>query len=263
MEKTITWQKQPLHYFITGKGPALFFLHGFGEDHSIFDQQVEYLQNDFTILAPDIPGTGKSVLTEKKSTAALAGMIKAIIDQEKISHIHLCGHSMGGYIAMEFARQFPDNLSSLTLFHSSAFADDEEKINARKKSIEFLQQHSAEEFLATTTPNLFYKKEDHEKEINQLVKHNTCSAETLANYYTAMMERNDNSEVLQHISCPVLIIAGEHDKAVPLQINLKQAHLSSVSFVYVLKESAHMGMLEESKRSNEILAYFLQETKRT
>ncbi len=259
MEKSIIWHQQPLHYFITGNGPVLFLLHGFGEDHSIFDRQVEFLQNDYTLITPDIPGTGQSVLTEKKSLAELAGIIQAIAVNENISQCHVCGHSMGGYIAIEFAKQFPEYLSSLTLLHSSVFADDEDKINARKKSIEFLLQHNAEEFLATTTPNLFYKKEVNEIEIAQLIKQNTCSAETLISYYTAMMERNDNAAVLKNISCPVLIIAGEHDKAVPLEISLKQAHLSDKSFVYVLKESAHMGMLEETKKCNETLAYFLQE----
>lgn len=261
MEKSIVWNGDTITYFVSGSGPFLLLIHGFGEDHHIFDKQVGFLQNNFSMVAVDLPGTGKSVLSKQRSLAELAESIYQIIVQEKIEKIHVCGHSMGGYIAMEYVKTYPDTLSSLTLFHSSAFADDDEKIKARQRSIEFLLQNSAEKFLWTTTPNLFYKKEKHEKEIETLVLNNTCSAQTLIRYYKAMIERNDNTEVLRNIKCPVLFIAGEFDKAVPLEISLKQTHLPDVSFVYVLKESGHMGMLEETEKCNEILAYFLQQEK--
>ncbi len=259
MEYSIIWKNETVQYFKTGNGPALCMIHGFGEDHHIFDRQVEFLKKDFTIILPNIPGTGKSTLSQKKTLSELAACILAILDHEEISTFHLCGHSLGGYIAMELVKQFPDRLSSLILFHSLAFADDEEKLKARDKSMLFIQENGADAFLESTTPNLFFKKELHENEIAKLLASNSCSKETLINYYAAMMERKDNSSLLTTMNCPVLFIIGEYDKAVPLNLSLKQAHLPSLSFVYILKESAHMGMLEESQKCNEILAYFLQE----
>jgi hypothetical protein len=53
---------------------------------------------------------------------------------------------------------------------------------------------------------------------------------------------------------------GEHDIAVPLQDGLKQCHLPEKSYFHVLHQSGHMGMLEESAKSNRLLEIFLNET---
>jgi len=58
---------------------------------------------------------------------------------------------------------------------------------------------------------------------------------------------------------PVLFIMGEHDNAVPLQDVLKQCHLPGMSYIHMLHQSGHMGMLEESETSNRILEKFFSD----
>jgi hypothetical protein len=53
---------------------------------------------------------------------------------------------------------------------------------------------------------------------------------------------------------------GKYDNAVPFQDGLQQCHLPEKSYIYVLRNSGHMGMLEEKEKCNEILDKFLMET---
>ena len=260
MGKTVNWKDNKVHYQKTGTGPAVMLLHGFGEDHTIWNKQVNALKG-YTFLLPDIPGTGSSELKNNDvSIEDFSEIITIILENERLSTINLGGHSMGGYICMAYAKNNPGNLNSLALIHSSAYADDEEKKINRKKAIEFISANGSQAFLKTAIPGLFMDAEKSASDIDSLIKNSTNSDEALISYYRAMMMRKDNSEVLPELNCPVLYIIGEKDKAVPFQHSLKQCHLPYLSYISILRNSAHMGMLEETGKVNETLAKFLQDT---
>lgn len=259
---SIKYKDSTIHYAITGKGFPVMLLHGFGEDSRVWSNQIRYLADQFTLIVPDIPGSGKSDrLTGINSMEAYAECINAILENEKIDQLVMIGHSMGGYITLAFQEMFPDKLISFGLFHSSAFADDEAKKEARSKSIDFIQANGALAFLKTSTPGLFMNAEKSENDIQQLLeKGKSFTKEALIVYYEAMIARPDRTKLLKDAKIPVLIIAGEHDKAVPFELSLKQSHMPSNCSFNVLRNSAHMGMLEETEASNLILANFLQNT---
>lgn len=233
--------------------------HGFGETAEVWNEQVNQLKNQFRLLIPDIPGSGKSDFIEMTNPSLdvyAEGMAK-ILEEEKISEIIFIGHSMGGYIAMAMAEKYPEKLLGLGLFHSSSFADDEEKKKSRQKGIEFIQTHGATSFLKSTIPNLFADAGTEMK--NRLLDGaEDFSDNSVIQYYQAMMNRPDRSEILKNFKKPFLLIMGEKDKAVPFDISLKQTYLAEVSFIEVLRESAHMGMWEEKEKSNRVLTRFLE-----
>ena len=259
---SILYKESYIHYSITGKGFPVMLLHGFGEDSQVWSNQINHLADQFTLIVPDIPGSGKSdQLTGINSMEAYAKCINAILEKEKIDRLVMIGHSMGGYITLAFQEMFPDKLISFGLFHSSAFADDEAKKEARSKSIDFIQANGALAFLKTSTPGLFMNAEKSENDIQLLLEQGkSFTKEALIGYYEAMIARPDRTKLLKDAKIPVLIIAGEHDKAVPFEHSLKQSHMPSNCSFNVLRNSAHMGMLEETEASNLILANFLQNT---
>ena len=119
------------------------------------------------------------------------------------------------------------------------------------------------EFLKTAIPNLF--SDDSKAKHPSLVKDFIAtlpnfSAEALVAYYEAMMARPDRTHVLKSASVPVLFLLGKHDTAIPLSDGLKQCHLPGISYIHILENSGHMGMLEEADETNRILDEFLQET---
>ena len=264
----IKYQSCNIFYRITGEGKPVVLLHGFGEDGNIWDKQVEFLkenlppgQADFQLIIPDLPGSGNSDMIPDMSIDGMAEAIKAILDKEEISECVLLGHSMGGYITLAFAEKYPQQLSSFGLIHSSAFADGKEKKAARLKSIEFINKHGAYAFLRTTIPTLFSNQwsKDHPQEIEELVqKSKRFTADALVQYYRAMISRPDRTSVLKNFSKPILFIIGEQDNAVPFEQSLQQCYLPVQSHIHILRNSAHMGMWEETDAVNNFLLVFLQ-----
>jgi len=267
-EKTIKFREKEIFYRVYGQGSAVVLLHGFAETSTIWAAQVDFLKNHFRLIVPDIPGTGRSALVPGANIDTYATIIKLLLDQElapvgdgKKEKVTMVGHSMGGYITLSFAEQFQDYLHSLCLFHSSAFADDEDKKEIRKKAIRFINENGVYEFLKTSIPGLFTSKyvEANAGKIRALVEQGRAfTPEALVQYYEAMIARPDRTAVLRSFPGTIMFIIGEHDTAVPLTASLKQCHLPLRPQIHLLQQSAHMGMLEETTKANELLLSFLQ-----
>jgi pimeloyl-ACP methyl ester carboxylesterase len=272
MNKTILHRSATVHYRLEGPGwhkedlpvspcPVLL-LHGFAEDSTIWKAQEEYLEEDFPLIVPDLPGSGRSSFPDGETTMdELAATLKAIVDEEKIERFVMIGHSLGGYITLAFAERYPDRLKALGLFHSTAYADSEEKKIARKKSIEFIRKNGSAAFIRQAVPNLFaenFRKNNMEIISELISRFSGFSPDTLVQYYEAMIRRPDRISVLRNFTGPVLFITGEEDAAVPLAQTLQQCHIPALTHLHVLENTGHMGMLEDSLQSNRVLFDFLK-----
>lgn len=263
MNKTISIKGKEIFYRVIGNGKPAVLVHGFGEDGEIWHNQAKFLQDKFKLIIPDLPGSGHSALIDDMSMEGMAEAILAILQEEKCTHCPVIGHSMGGYITLALAEKHTDALTAFGLFHSSAFADSNEKKATRQKGIAFIQEHGAGEFLKTVTPNLFAP--DSKTKIPELIQDliergNNFTPQSLVSYYQAMMQRPDRTDVLRKTAVPVLFIMGKYDNAVPMEDSLKQCHLPEKSYIHILAQSGHMGMLEEPDKCNRILEEFLLET---
>jgi pimeloyl-ACP methyl ester carboxylesterase len=260
-DKIISYQEINIYYRIYGKGKPIIFIHGFGEDGDVWQNQITFLQENFLVIVPDLPGSGRSsMLTgDNISIDDYATVIKTILQEEKIVTCAMIGHSMGGYITLAFAEKYPDMLDGFGLVHSSAFADNNTKIETRKKSIDFIKLHGSGAFLQTSIPTLFYNTVTSKKEIAYLIdKGSNFLLDSLVQYYEAMIARLDRTTVLKTFTKPILFIIGLHDQAILYNDSLQQTYLPSHAYINILRESAHMGMQEEKDKVNEILAQFLQ-----
>jgi pimeloyl-ACP methyl ester carboxylesterase len=264
----IQFQTKKIFYRIEGKGKPVFLLHGFAEDGNIWNPQINALKENNLLIVPDLPGSGNSEMLGWKCTLKdYADVVKGIADEVVFKNnlakqFCLIGHSMGGYITLAFAEKYPELLNSFGLFHSSAFADNEEKILTRKKGIDFIKRNGTEPFLKNSIQNLF--SEETKKERPELIGQlfnlaKNISAEALIQYYEAMIMRPDRTSVLRTFEKPVLFIIGKYDASVPLDASLQQCYLPAISIVHILQKSAHMGMWEEEQLSNSWLKDFLEE----
>ncbi len=268
MIKEIQVQGKKIVYQVIGNGKPVILIHGFGEKADVWNNQVDYLQDKFQLIVPDLPGSGYSEMIDDMSMEGMAEVIKTIIETESQipsaegREACIIGHSMGGYITLAFVEKYPELVSAFGLFHSSAFADNEEKKITRQKGIDFINQHGAFEFLKTATPNLFSpltKDEQPGLIEKQIAGLRNFSPHALVSYYEAMMKRPDRTEILRNTTVPVLFIMGKYDVAVPIEDGLKQCHLPEKSYIHILHNSGHMGMLEEPEKCNGILEDFLLE----
>lgn len=251
----------PIQYTLTGQGNTVVLLHGFAEDSNIWKHQKEFLQKRYQLLIPDVRGSGKSSAMQLPlSIEQLADDLKIILDKEAITSCTLIGHSMGGYITLAFAEKYPTYINGFGLIHSTSFADTDEKKVARNKSIDFITQNTAYEFIKTTIPNLFADafKQTHPQKVDELIEDGKqFSKEVLIAYTKAMIERPDRTSVLKDTTVPVFYFIGAADKAVSPIDALEQAAIPKICKVHVEQGIAHMGMWEATETLNKTLVEFL------
>lgn len=264
MIKTLSHKKGRISYSIYGTGRPILLVHGFAEDSEIWKNQVNHLSENYRLIVPDLAGSGKSdFIPEIFTMDDHAEMLEHLLRQEKIPSVTIIGHSMGGYIALAFAEKYPTLVKALGLFHSSSAADTEEKKESRRKAIQFIKQNGSKKFLQQTTGNLLSpdSKQKTPGIVQELVdQYSNFNPNSLVHYYEAMIQRPDRSEVLRKIAKPVLIIAGEHDQAIPVKLSQEQSFLPELCYFHSLKNSGHLGMLEQPSESNAILEKFFEES---
>lgn len=252
-----------LVYHTTGTGPLVVLLHGFGEDSSVWKNQFNLFPNH-QLIVPDLPGSGESELIDGMSMEGMAEAVKEIISALGKRGAILIGHSMGGYITLAIAEKYPEAVNAFGLFHSTAFADSEERKEKRRKAIEAIKNDGPQEFLKTFIPTLYAPDASGERAKwidKHMAQERNANGGTLVSYHEAMMERPDRTAVLRESKVPVLFVMGKHDTAIPLEDGLKQCHLPQTAYIHLLQHSGHMGMVEEAAETNKILAHFVKTVK--
>ena len=250
---------QNCFYKIIGIGKPLFLIHGFAEDHRIWYKIENELSERFQLILPELPGSGKSALpNEKMSMELLADYIFEICVQEKIDEAIFLGHSMGGYLLLEFLKKYEQKISGLGLINSICFADNDEKKESRLKSIELVKKGGKENILNTLVNNGYAEinKKTHFEEIN-LHKNQALglSNESVVAYLQAMHDRKDNATILQKTKKPILFIGGNEDVSAPKNLVIKQSILPQLAVIEIFENCGHQSMIE---KKNELIEKILQ-----
>ena len=243
-----------------GTGTPVLLLHGFAEDGAVWDEVAGQLSKGCRVLVPDLPGSGRSALPGVVSMESLAAVLNDFLDLLAIDRCVFIGHSMGGYITLAFAEAYPQKLWAFGFFHSTAYADSEEKKAGRRKSIEFIGEHGSEPYIRQSTPNLFATstREERPALIEDMVRrYSTFPTASLIAYLQAMMARPDRSSVLESFPRPILFIIGEKDQVIPSDQSLKQAHLPRIAQIRLLPDAGHMGMLEDAAAGRAMIQEFI------
>ncbi len=260
----ITLKGTVVTYQKIGIGKPVVLLHGFGEDASIWDSLVDHLKNIFQCIRIHLPGCGGSAINVEVSASMtlLTEMVAAIFEKEQLVQATLLGHSLGGYIALAFAQKKEHLLNGIGLIHSTVFEDDAAKKTARQKNIEFISQNGATIFLKQAIPNLFapnYVNEHRNVVDKQIAKTSYISSETLMAYTRAMQNRESSCDFIEKTKLPVLYIIGKQDNAVPFTNSQQQYHLPKISYIHIMNEVGHMGMIEETKKFNQLVKNYLSD----
>jgi len=120
-------------YTDQGEGPPLLFVHGFPLSRGTWSRQVDAFQATHRVIAPDLRGLGETEATEGATAmAGFAADLLALVQHLELGPVTLVGHSMGGYIALAFAKAYPQVLEGLVLVGTKAGADAPEAAVARR-----------------------------------------------------------------------------------------------------------------------------------
>jgi len=251
-----------LAYTDTGKGQTILFIHGFCENKSIWAGIVKELSSHFRCVCIDLPGFGASQANKNQfSIADIASQVYDFIQFHALKDVVVIGHSLGGYVSLELAHQHPDALKGFGLFHSTSFADSDEKKSNRNKTIAFVEKHGVPPIVDGFVDSLFYQK-NRERLESEVETVKAMASETKKEvhiaYSAAMRDRPDLSHLLSEFGKPVLLIAGEQDAAVPFESSVAQSKMAQLLDFVALENVGHMGMIEAPDKCTEAIRRFVE-----
>ena len=234
---------------------TLVLLHGFGADSSTWNDYATVLEKEYTVILPEY-----ATLSHLKTIEDYADFVHELLLEKGVEKCAIVGHSMGGYIALAFAEKYPQMLSGLGLFHSTSFADSEEKKQARNKIIETIKKSGSEVFIRASTPTLYAEEfvKLHPFIIAKHIEHaSQFPPEALIAGMEAIRDRPDRRAVLKALRIPIMFIIGEKDKSISPADSKSQIMMPKFFSSSILDEVAHMGMVEERDHCLAFLERFL------
>ena len=244
-----------LAYDRRGRGEPLVLIHGYPLDRSTWNEVASVLENDFDLILPDLRGLGQSDAVDKTYTVAdLASDIAGLLDHLKIQKVFIAGHSMGGYVALAFARAYPNRVRGLGMISSQVLADSPERKEGRYKSAADVAEKGVGVAVDAMTTKL-----SADARVQSFVRNviQRQKPEGLIGSLKAMAERPDSSELLKTFKFPVVIIHGSADALIPVErgremkAGLLDAHYAELSNV------GHMPMMENPQAVAEEIKFLL------
>ncbi len=129
-----------IFYNVAGQGKPVVLLHGFLEDYSMWNDAETILSKNHKVISIDLLGHGKTgCIGYVHTMSQMADAVKAVLDYLKVTKSSFIGHSMGGYVALDFAKRFTKNIEGLCLLNSTYEADDEERKRLRTRANKMIQ----------------------------------------------------------------------------------------------------------------------------
>ncbi|HEX2933734.1 MAG TPA: alpha/beta hydrolase [Bacteroidales bacterium] len=252
-----------INYSDKGSGKPIVLLHGYLETHEIWDGFADELSKSFRVIAIDIPGHGKSGKIEPvHNMDLLAEAVDCVLSTLSIDKAFFVGHSMGGYVALACLANYLPKVSGICMFHSTPFADTEEKKANRDREIALIKEGKQESIFSVGVPkgfandNLTPLKAKVDWAIGLARK---CDPHGIIALLEGLKSRPDRQTLLKSTTKPVLFILGKKDNFIPFDVMYAVAQHTLNGEVLTLENSGHMGFIEEQGICLEALSSFVMQ----
>jgi pimeloyl-ACP methyl ester carboxylesterase len=238
-----------MYYYEIGprNGKIVLFLHGFPFDHTLWLETAGHLGDSRHLVFPDLRGFGQTTLPVSQVTtmSQFAQDVADLIDRiDRTSRIVVCGLSMGGYVAMHFARRFGDRLAGLILCDTKAQSDTEAVAQNRRRRADALPETGLYALADMMLPNLFAPQtgNDIRETVRQMILRQPMDGVAAAD--RGMVERPDTTDWLPAFSMPTLVICGEQDTISPVgEMKQMAAKIPNARFV-TIENAGHLPPVE-------------------
>jgi 3-oxoadipate enol-lactonase len=238
-----------------GHGRPLVLIHGYPLDHSIWGQVAPLLAQDFDVIMPDLRGFGASQTMEADgSILSYASDLARLLDKLGLRSAVLAGHSMGGYVALAFARQYTQRISGLALISSQATADTPERMAARHAGAREALRNGIGS-IVESMPGQLTTAEGIQSFIRNVIAKQQPAG--IAGALEAMAQRPDSGDILRAAIFPVVIVHGSADVLIPVARGREMSAVLPAAHYVELLGVGHMPMMEDPRSVAEALRFFL------
>lgn len=242
-------------FYFEREGPAqgltVVLLHGAGGHHLAWPHNIRRL-DDYRILAPDLPGHGKSEGVGEQTIEEYAQVVLDWLDEIKVYQAVFIGLSMGGAIALWLALNQPDRTLALGLIGAGARMRVNSKLmeklasqNTVSKGVDMILKWS---YFRELDEKMMTRGKEQLLDLRQSVLHGDFLA----------CEGFDVREQVGEIKKPVCVVVGEEDRMMPRRYSDFLVEKIGGANLHVIPEAGHMAILEKPEETAEVLGKFLE-----
>jgi len=243
-----------------GTGDAIVLLHGFVLTRDIWNAQADALSATHRVVLPDLRGMGRSTASHGPYLMeALAGDVAATLDALGIERASIVGHSLGGYVALAFARMYVERVERLALVGARLGEDAPERARFREELADRIEAtDSIRPALDAFLPQMLAPgaSADLQARVAEIASNNGPIG--AAAMLRGMAMRVSSEDIAPDIDVPVLVLAGGYDPFLPPAEAAAEAAAFPKGRLVTCERSGHLPMLEEPEQTNAALAGWLE-----
>ena len=258
-------------YFGDAKREAICLLNGLAMHTPAWYGFLDRFQPDYDVLLWDYPGQGRSSSNDAPYFIdRIASYLEKILDAARIERIHLMGVSWGGFVALEFARQFQERIHTLTvsgiILSRERLFDLYQDLSLRfyRGGPEVFELYTrymyekifGEQFVETYWEKLESMREKFHDRYRERVHALIRLTEAQNPFFESLESRLPEYRA---ILVPTLVVAGEDDRCIPVKAQKKITEIIPGARWEVIRDAGHVVYLEKPDQFFGMLRGFMQE----
>ncbi|MBD3883671.1 alpha/beta hydrolase [Phormidium tenue FACHB-886] len=231
----------------TCNAAPVLFLHGWTISTSPYRSSLILLSQEYRVIAPDLPGFGKCTYPSSvPDHAGYVNCVAAFLKTLNIEKVHLIGHSGGGAVAIALAATLPALVKSLTIVDSTGIPLGALPLVVRRRLVGMMMQTPKVKPMALL-------------QFTQSLLHNTAfHTENLIQSAWLALDK-DLQSLMPQIQAPTLVLWGERDRFIPLELGYKFAQSIPNAQILVAEGEYHEWAIFRPQRFVPFVLRFLNE----
>jgi len=248
-----------IFYTDNGNGNTVVLLHGFLENSTMWKDFVPELSKKNRVICVDLLGHGNTgCLGYIHTMELMADIIKQVLQHLKINQAILIGHSMGGYVALAFAENYPEITKALCLMNSTPNEDNSERKKNRDRAI-IAVKNNYKAFVRIAIVNLFRPKNrtifsEKIKSIKEEALKTPVQGIIAA--LEGMKIRKDREQFFKNAAFKKLMIISKKDPVLDFESLIKQTRNTNINTV--IFPDGHMSHIENKSLFLQNIMHFIE-----
>lgn len=251
-----------MNYELSGAGECLVLIHGFTDNLGMWYNQTPEFSKRYRVLTYDVRGFGKTRGGRAPYSMRLfADDLHGLLEALGIGSACALGYSMGGRIALEFALRHPEKTKGLILANSGVGAAPSPDMEERRKMMAGVLQQGDIDVISEIMTVASFSPDFESKNPAAFRKYKSIKMQNDPSEYYAIMqaivETIDSPVALDTLKCPTLIIAGENDGL--MDVNVARTMKESIGKAELcILSTGHAAAIEAPEEFNRAVLGFME-----